>query len=55
MPGKRQMHSHVGPVRACAIPLYRIVAKLNPTRFGSKNVFFVESHVPSPTVIRFEE
>ena len=45
----------VGPVCACAIPLYRIVAKFNPTRFGNRNVFLVESHVPSPTVIEFEE
>ena len=40
---------------ACGIPLYRIVAKFNPTRFGSRNVFFVVSHVPSPTVIELEE
>ena len=46
---------HVGLECACGIPLYRIVAKLNPTRLGSRNVFFVVSHVPSPTVIEFEE
>ena len=39
---------------ACGVPLYRIVAKFNPTRFGSRNVFLVVSHVPSPTVIEFE-
>jgi len=35
-------------------PLYRIISKLNPTRFGSRNVFLVKSHVPSPTTMVFE-
>lgn len=47
--------SHVGLECVCGIPLYRIVAKLSPTRFGNRNVFFVVSHVPSPTAIEFEE
>lgn len=55
MPVKFQITTHVGLECACGIPLYRIVAKFNPTRFGSKKVFFVASHVPSPTVIEFEE
>lgn len=55
MPVRCQIGIHVGPVSADVIPLYRIVAKFNPTRFGSRNVFLVESHVPSPTVIEFEE
>ena len=46
---------YMGPMCACVIPLYRIVAKFNPTRLGSRNVFLVESHVPSPTVNVFEE
>ena len=55
MPVNRQIDLHVGPLCAGVIPLYRIVAKFNPTRFGSRKVFLVESHVPSPTVIVFEE
>lgn len=55
MPVKCQIPIHVGLECARGIPLYRIVAKFNPTRFGSRNVFFVVSHVPSPTVIEFEE
>lgn len=39
----------------CGSPLYRIVAKLSPTRFGSKKVFLSVSHVPSPTYNVFEE
>ena len=34
-----------------ALPLYRIVSKLRPTKFGSRNVFLEVSHVPSPTII----
>ena len=45
-PGRREMED---------IPLYCIVSKFSPTRFGSKNEFFVKSHVPSPTVMVLEE
>ena len=45
---------HVGVESACGLPLYRIVAKFKPTRLGSKKVFSVASHVPSPTTIVFE-
>lgn len=31
------------------MPLYRIVSKGKPMRFGSKKSFLVKSHVPSPT------
>ena len=34
-----------------AIPLYRMVSKFSPTKFGSKNVLVELSHVPSPTVM----
>lgn len=37
------------------LPLYRIVSKLTPTKFGSRKVFLVKSHVPSPTTIVSEE
>lgn len=40
---------------ASDIPLYWVVARLNPTRLGRRNVLRVASHVPSPTVIVFEE
>jgi hypothetical protein len=33
------------------LPLYCVVSKLRPTKLGNKKVFFVKSHVPSPTVI----
>lgn len=39
---------------ACGIPLYWVVARLSPTRLGSKKVFLDASHVPSPTFIVFE-
>lgn len=39
---------------ATNLPLYLMVAKLSPTKFGSKNVFLVVSQVPSPTVIVLE-
>ena len=45
---------HVGVECACGLPLYRIVAKFKPTRLGSRKVFSVASHVPSPTTIVFE-
>lgn len=32
-----------------AAPLYCMVSKFSPTKLGNKNVFLVESHVPSPT------
>jgi len=35
--------------------LYCIVSKFSPTRFGRRNVFFVKSHVPSPTVKVLDE
>jgi hypothetical protein len=37
------------------LPLYLIVAKFNPTKFGRRKVFFSVSHVPSPTCSVFEE
>jgi hypothetical protein len=37
------------------VPLYLIVAKFNPTRFGRRKVFFSVSHVPSPTNKVLEE
>lgn len=37
------------------VPLYRIVSKFKPTRFGSRKSFRWESHVPSPTYIVLEE
>lgn len=44
-------------VLECAhnLPLYWVVARLNPTRLGRMNVFRVASHVPSPTVMVFDE
>ncbi len=51
MPIVHQKRFHVELGCACGIPLYWVVAKLNPTRLGSRNVFFVASHVPSPTLI----
>ena len=33
----------------CGSPLYCVVARLNPTRFGSRNVLREVSQVPSPT------
>jgi hypothetical protein len=35
-------------------PLYLIVSKFNPTRFGSKKSLRLASHVPSPTYMVFE-
>ena len=32
-------------------PLYCMVSKLRPTRFGRRKLFLVKSHVPSPTSI----
>ncbi len=43
-----------GDLRGDDLPLYCIVSKLRPTRFGSRKVFLVKSHVPSPTVMVFE-
>ena len=37
-----------------SLPLYRMVSKLRPCKFGSRNVFFEKSHVPSPTTILSE-
>jgi hypothetical protein len=37
------------------IPLYLIVSKFSPTRFGSKKSFLPLSQVPSPTFRVFEE
>ena len=37
------------------LPLYRMVSKFSPTRFGSKNVFRCESQVPSPTYMLLDE
>ncbi len=37
------------------IPLYLIVSKFNPTRFGSRKSFRVASHVPSPTFMVLDE
>lgn len=37
------------------LPLYCIVSKFNPTKFGNRNVFLDASQVPSPTYIVFEE
>jgi hypothetical protein len=37
------------------LPLYLIVAKFKPTRFGRRKVFFPVSHVPSPTCNVLEE
>ncbi len=54
MPAVCQKRLHVGLECACGLPLYWVVARLNPTRLGSRNVFFVASHVPSPTFIVFE-
>lgn len=31
------------------LPLYRIVSKFKPIRFGKRKVFLVKSQVPSPT------
>lgn len=35
--------------------MYCIVSKFNPTRLGSRNVFLVKSHVPSPTTMVLDE
>ena len=32
-----------------------MVSKFGPARFGSRNVFLVKSHVPSPTVMVSDE
>jgi hypothetical protein len=37
------------------VPLYLMVAKFSPTRFGRRKVFFPVSHVPSPTCNVLEE
>ena len=39
--GEDQMHM--------PIPLYRIVSKFKPCKFGKRNVFLELSHDPSPT------
>ena len=36
------------------LPLYWVVARLNPTRLGRRKSLREESHVPSPTDIVFE-
>lgn len=41
--------------RSDTIPLYCMVSKLRPWRFGSRNVLRCESHVPSPTYILSDE
>ncbi len=51
MPVVCQKRFHVELECTCGIPLYWVVARLRPTRLGSRNVFFVASHVPSPTDI----
>lgn len=38
-----------------AVPLYCMVAKFRPTRFGNKKSFLSESQVPSPTYMVLEE
>lgn len=41
-------------VKELHLPLYRIVAKFNPTRFGNRKLLRWVSHVPSPTYIVLE-
>jgi hypothetical protein len=41
--------------RCIASPLYLIVSKLRPIRFGRRKVLRSVSHVPSPTYIVLEE